>query len=390
MKLRAIRIYMVGLLLIGLTSCGHRREPEVVAPPKTVVTRPLPQAQIPIVPIKKEPVGPHTHKVGLLLPLTGPQADLGKGMLQAAEMALFETGSTSISLLPQDTNLGAQRAAQKAVNEGAEIILGPVFAGEVGTVKSTARGRNINVVSFSTDHSVAGQGAYVLGFLPSQQIEVIATYAKEKGLTKVAAFTPEDQYGRLVDQTLKNLAAKGSIQLMGITHYSRSDLLEGNPGNSRIVEEMTAYKAKGIDAVFIPEGGENLSYLMRLLSPLQPFKILGSGQWDSPETRQIPGLEGGIFASTDTIERHNFESRYRQAYGSTPPRLATLSYDATAMAIALVDKGYTSQNLTYSQGFAGIDGLFRFTPQGLNERGLAVLEVNSSGFKTLSPAASTF
>jgi branched-chain amino acid transport system substrate-binding protein len=388
MNTRALKSFFFGILILGLTSCSHRTEPEVAPPAKPVTPQVKPVKPAPVK--KQEPTGPQTHKVGLLLPLSGPQADLGKGMLQAAELALFETGTTNVTLLPQDTNKGAQVAVQKALDQGAELLLGPLFAADVQAVKPIARGRNISIVSFSTDHTIAGQGAYVLGFLPSQQIQRVASYAKEKGQTKVAAFTPNDQYGRLVDQTLKSLASNGSIQLLGITHYSRGDILEGNPGNAQLLEEMTSYKSKGVDAVIIPEGGENLAHLMRLLSPQKPFTVLGSGQWDASETRSVPGIEGGIFASTDTLERQSFESRFRQAYGHTPPRLATLAYDATALAIALSDKGYTAQNLTFSQGFAGIDGLFRLTPQGLNERGLAVLEVNSSGFKTISPAPSSF
>ena len=122
-----------------------------------------------------------------------------------------------------------------------------------------------------------------------------------------------------------------------------------------------------------------------------PLKILGSGQWDTPETLRVaPHFEGSVFASTQSPERQNFEARFQSTYGYAPPRIATLAYDGTALATALAGKGYTTQNLTYSQGFAGIDGLFRLTPQGLNERSLAILEVTPTEFKNLSPAASSF
>jgi ABC-type branched-subunit amino acid transport system substrate-binding protein len=339
-----------------------------------------------------KPEKPSTHKIGLLLPLSGPHADLGQGMLNAAEMALFETKASTVTLLPQDTAPGAHQAAQKALDEGAELLVGPVFAAEVEAVKPLLQAHHVNLLSFSTDQSVAGQNVFVLGFLPAQQIERVARFAKEKGISKIAALTPDDAYGHLVDQALKRLESRGDIQLVGISHYTRGDLLEGNPGNVRLVEEIEDYKAKGMEALLIPEGGENLGHLMLVLKPHLPLRFLGSGQWDSPDTLQhaLAGLEGALFASTVSRDRQRFESRFQQAYGHIPPRIATLAYDAIALAVTLADKGYTAPHLTFSEGFAGMEGLFRLNTQGLNERGLAVLEVTPSGFTVRSPASESF
>jgi branched-chain amino acid transport system substrate-binding protein len=389
---RVLRFFMWTTLLIGLTSCAHKPSHEEITksipstvPPKVKSAPPLsPSPSLPQV------TEPRVHKIGLLLPLSGPHAALGKGMQNAAEMALFESETSVITLLPKDTAPGAYQAALKALDEGAELLLGPVFSAEVEAIKPLLKDRNVNLVCFSTDQNVAGHGAYVLGFLPYQQVERALGYARSKGLTKIAAFLPEDQYGHLIDQNLRRLEAKGDLQLIGVAYYSKGDLLEGNPGNTRLVEELTNYKVKGLEILFIPEGGENLAHLMHLLSPQLPLKILGSGQWDAAETLRIAGLEGGFFASTDPQERQHFEARFQKAYGTAPPRVATLAYDATALAIALADKGYDTQNLTFSQGFSGIDGIFRLTPQGISERGLAVLEINPSGFRVVSPAPNAF
>lgn len=389
---RGLNFLMWGVLLIGLTSCSQKQAVETtpIPYPSAPKEKPLP----PLVPPKEKPtpVAPVFHKIGLLLPLTGPHEKLGKGMLQAAEMALFEAGSSSVMLLPQDTAQGAHQAALKALDEGAELLLGPIFAAEVEAVKPLLHARNVNLLSFSTDQNVAGNRVFILGFLPSQQIERVMRFAKEKNLTKIAAFTPDDPYGNLLNQTLRRLESQGDIQLLGVTSYTKGDLLEGNPGNARLLEDVELYKTKGLDALVIAEGGENLAHLMLVLKSQLPLKILGSGQWDTPETLQNApaGLEGGLFASTDSQERQNFEARFKEAYGYTPPRIASLAFDATALAVNLGDRGYSLQNLTFSEGFSGVDGLFRLTPEGLNERGLAVFEVHSSGFRTVSPAAQSF
>ncbi len=390
---KTLHFFIWGILLIELTSCGHQNAPEIVVTPSpskpTPKVKPLPaQPRVLPVPVPQEPL---THKIGLLLPLSGPQEHLGKRMVEAAEMALFESGCSSITLLPQDTARGAHQAALKALDEGVELLLGPIFSSEVEVIKPLLNARNISLISFSTDQNVASNRTFILGFLPSQQIEKVVHFAKERGTSKIAALTPDDQYGHLIDQILRRLESQGNIQLLGITHYTKGDILEGNPGNVRLQEEVSAYKAKGLEALLIPEGGENLGYIMNLLSPQMPIKILGTGQWDTPETlRHADVLKDGFFASPDPQERYNFEARFQKIYGYTPPRIATLAYDATALAITLADKGYSLQNLTFSQGFSGIDGLFRLTPQGLNERGLAILEVNSSGFKIISPSPQMF
>jgi branched-chain amino acid transport system substrate-binding protein len=388
---RMLQLFMGGWLILALTSCGQKTpeiQPTVVPPVAT--QKPLPPLVPPSPPPASRPVEPPTHKVGLLLPLSGPQAELGKRMLEAAELALFEGDCATVTLLPQDTAGGAGMAAQKALDQGAELLVGPVFATDVEKVKPLLSKKNINLICFSTDQNVAGGGAYILGLLPSQQIEKILNYAKEKGLTKIVALLPEDSYGGVVDKTLKRLESQGNTQILGIIHYTKGDILEGNPGNTRLIEEITNYKGKGMDALLIPEGGENLGHLIGLLGPLVSVKILGSGQWDTPETLRIKGLEGGMFASTHSQERMNFASRFQKIYGYEPPRLANLAYDAIALGVALADKGYTSQNLCFSQGFGGTEGIFRLTSEGLNERGLAVFEVSPSGFRPLNSAPEAF
>ncbi len=380
------QILMCGMLVV-LVSCGSKQGTEPMTSPQPVKT-PSPEVEQELAPLPEQP---KVHKIGLLLPLSGPHAELGKGMLNASEMALFDTHSSSIILIPQDTNQGANQAVTKAVDQGAELILGPIFAAEVESVQSIAKARQVNLLAFSTDTNVAKDGTYILGLLPSQQIQRIVAFAKEKGLTRIAALTPDDAYGRLIDQTLKDMEIRGDIQLLGTTHYEKGDLLEGNPGNIRITEEVEEYKSQGVQALVIPEGGENLSHIMNLLVNQKPLTILGSGQWDAPQTLQVAHhLKDAYFVSTDPKQRQSFESRFEQAYGYIPPRIATLAYDATALSVALADQGYSKEKLTTSQGFTGIEGLFRLTPQGLNERGYVVLQVTPAGFQSVNIAPQAF
>jgi len=123
-------------------------------------------------------------------------------------------------------------------------------------------------------------------------------------------------------------------------------------------------------------------------------QLLGSGLWDTPEIGGDPALVGGWFASSPPEARQEFERRYNATYGHNPPRLASLGYDAAALA-AVMARGqagepFSQQAILNPSGFTGVDGLFRFTPNGLVQRGLAVLQVEPQGASVVSPAPQSF
>src|SRR5215472_3355268 len=115
-------------------------------------------------------IGNGQVKVALILPLSaGGNAGLaGQAMRNAAEMALGEFNSPNVQLLVKDDagNPDAARAAaQQALDEGAAIALGPLFAQSVSLVGQVTRARNVPVIAFSTDANVASSGVYLLSFL---------------------------------------------------------------------------------------------------------------------------------------------------------------------------------------------------------------------------------
>jgi len=124
------------------------------------------------------------------------------------------------------------------------------------------------------------------------------------------------------------------------------------------------------------------------------MRLIGTGLWDDESLARNPALYGGWFAAPDPALRRDFDRRYLENYGSAPPRLATLAYDATALAAVLSrgtqDNPYSRQRLTNPRGFAGIDGVFRLRPDGLNDRGLAVLEVQSGRARVIDAAPTAF
>jgi len=342
-------------------------------------------------------IGSGQVKVGLILPLSagGNAGTVAQSMKNAAEMALAEFNSPNIQLLLKDdggNSGGAQVAAQQALQEGAEIIIGPLFAHSVGAVGALARQRGVPVIAFSTDASVAARGVYLLSFLPESDVDRIVDYAVARGKRSFAAMLSEGAYGNVVEAELKQAVARKGARIVAAERYRLDP--NGMQGPARLV----AQAARGADAVFIPEGSEVVPSVVQALSAagldLKRVQLLGTGLWDDPRIFAEAALQGGWYAAPDGAGFRNFSTRYRGRYGQDPVRTATLAYDAVALVAALVKtqgpQRFSEQVLTNPSGFAGIDGLFRFRTDGSNQRGLAVMRVTPSGGQIISPPPRVF
>ena len=336
-------------------------------------------------------------RVALLLPLTGKNGEMGQSMLKAAQMALFDVGSANFELVPRDTKGtpdGAGAAAQAAVADHDQLILGPVFAEDLKAVRPIASSANIPVVAFTTDWKQAGNDTYIMGFLPFAQVTRIAQFAQSKGFDHIGVFAPTTEYCDVVLSTLQ----RSGVNVAKVGRYSPQQ-----PDLSAIVTDYVSQSKAGdglaFNALLLPVGGEGLKSLMSTFDmqgvKSKSVKLLGTGLWDDASLTHDPAVFGGWFAAPDPSLRKDFEKRYADNYGSAPPRLASLAYDATALSAVLARTGtpghvYTRDIMTNPRGFAGIDGVFRFRSDGLSERGLAVLEIQSGRDVVVDPAPTAF
>jgi hypothetical protein len=337
-------------------------------------------------------------KVALILPLSAPgNAGLaGQAMRNAAEMALAEFNSPNIQLLVKDdagSADGARVAAQQALDEGAEIILGPLFAQSVGVVGQVARTRNVPVIAFSTDTNVASHGVYLLSFLPESDVARIVQYATSAGKRSYAALIPDNPYGTVVEAAFKQDVARRGDRVVAIERYPHDKVAMAGPIKNVAAAAMHA------DALFIPDGGDVVPDVVAALVAdgvnTKRIQLLGTGLWgDDPRISSTPTLDGAWYAAPEAAGYRNFSARYVARFKQQPVRTATLAYDAVALIAALVKtqgpRRFATEVLTNPSGFSGIDGLFRFRPDGTNERGLAVFKVTRSGAQTISPAPHSF
>jgi branched-chain amino acid transport system substrate-binding protein len=389
---------------VGPAPVGTPQPPYAGPKPPAIATRPLPAP------------GGEAIKVALLLPLSGPNTELGKAMLDAAQLALFTTAGDKLTLMPRDTAgtaAGAADAARSAIADGAKLILGPLTADEVVAVKPIAQAAGVNVIAFATIAQVAGGNVFLMGFLPRQEVQREVSFGHTQGLKRFAALAPNSPYGHLIGDSLQDIASAAGASVSRVEYFDprSGDITASIKRLAPTVAAATAPSpdmgpapdqpaAAGLpfDALLLPEGGDQLKQIAAQLRTAgidsTQVRFLGSGLWDDASIVGDPNLAGGWFAASPPDVRRQFETRFQDKFGHPPPRLASLGFDAAALAAALA-KGngkdpFSQQAILNPSGFTGVDGLFRFTPQGLVQRGLAVLEVDPGSDKVVSPAPQSF
>jgi len=351
----------------------------------------------PVAPQPQATIGTGQIRVALILPLSAPgnAGIAAQSMKNAAQMALDEFKNPNIQLLVKDdagNPQSAQAAAQQALSEGAEIVVGPLFAQAVSAVGSVARPRNVPVIAFSTDASVAGPGVYLLSFLPETDVKRIVDYQISRGKRSFAALLPDNAYGSVVQAAFQQEVSRRGGRVLAIEKYPLDPTKLAEPAH------RVAQVAHRVDSIFIPDNGETVTKVVAALAAdrvnLRRAQLLGTGLWDDQTVFADRRMQGGLYAAPDSGGFRNFSARYRARFGQNPVRTATLAYDAVALIAALVKtqgaQRFSTQILTNASGFAGIDGIFRFNRNGTNDRGLAVLRVTASGGQVVSPAPRTF
>ncbi len=397
------RFCVIAALVASLAGCETAPEaPKPVvaptAPTSTVVTtpssNPLSADDPSFVRLSNIPAGKTPVRVGLLLPFSNGSAQtraLAMSMMKAAQLALFDAGNANIILVSADegsTPDSAANGARSLLAQGAEVIVGPLFSASVAAVAPIAHNRAVPVISFSTDHTVAGNGVYLLSFQPENEIRRIVSYAVSQGHKNLAALVPATSYGQHITDAMNAEAVADGAQVV--------DVEKLEPASQ--AEALHKIGASNADAVLIAAGGNTLRELGPTLADnglnTAKVKMLGSGLWDDPANNSETSLEGGWFAAPAPDAGSAFATKYKAAFNTTPPQLATLAYDAVSL-VALLSSGpayhrFTDAALTDPNGFAGIDGIFRFNADGTSERGLAVLGVAPDGFQVVDPAPRTF
>lgn len=432
---------------------GDGRRPTTITPsgprePATVAREPLPPLGAGVgdqkaADQKTAPAyDPNRVRVAILLPLTGALGKVGTSMLQSAQMAVFDVADGNFDLLPYDTKGQpdvAEKAGRRAIDEGASLLIGPLLAASVRAVTPVAQAADVPVLSLSNDRKVAKPRVYVLGVAPEAEVQRVIEFAVEHGRKRLIVIGPNDAYGKTVVEAVRKAGEQRAFTLEKVELYdpnssdftavleratqpktppsptpaptasapSSTTAATGAPLPRPVLAGGAAAStptpggtplAPVADALLIADGGNRLKAISAVLAAkpqlVAGMQLLGTGAWDDASLRSEPGLLGAYYAAPDPVFREGFEARYRTLFGADPQRLATIAYDATALAATIArgetGRPFTEAKLTDANGFLGRDGLFRLQANGVADRRLAVLRIDPGYVTVVSEGQRSF
>ncbi len=338
--------------------------------------------------------------VALLVPGGGSANDevLARSLANAARQAIADLGGAAqIDLRVYQTGGSpgtAQAMAIRAVDEGAAIILGPVYAQEANAVGVAVAPRGVSVLSFSNNPDIAGGNVFILGPTFANTASRLARHAVRNGAGRIAVAydrTPAGEIGRAAIEAGVR-GAGGSVVTSQGYEFSQNGIVSAAP----VI--VSAAKANGATGLFLTaDSAGALPLITQLLSenglPPATTRYIGLTRWDIPAaTLALPGVQGGWFALPDPGLYAQYQTRYQAAYGEAPHPISGLAYDGIAAIGALVRNGrdLSPGSLTQGAGFAGVTGIFRLRADGTNERGLAIAQVQNSQVVVIDPAPRSF
>ncbi|MEH3157993.1 MAG: penicillin-binding protein activator [Sphingomonas taxi] len=373
----------------ALAACSTVVPRGPVAAPDRPATRPQPTRPEPVE--AGLPRDTQRNRVALLVPLSGSNAGVGRSIANATMLAVLDTGTDKVRITNYDTATGAAAAAQRAIAEGAQLILGPLLSDDVRAVAPIAKAAGVPVLSFSNDVSVAGNGVYLMGYVPAQSIDRVVQYARSRGVTSFAGLIPNGLYGeRASTAFLRSVEGVGG-EVVSLQTYGR---VAG--GVAGAVTRLNAKAPYG--AVLVADGGATAAVAAPLVKRGSgaSTRMLGTELWNSETGLAArPALNGAWFASVGNGLYRQYAAKYRARYNAGPYRLSSLGYDAVLLTVRIardwpVGRAFPEGRLRDADGFAGIDGAFRFGRDGIAERALEVQEIQGGTTVTVSPAPTGF
>jgi len=336
-------------------------------------------------------------RIALLLPLSGRSAAIGQSMQQAAELALFDAGAKDLALAAYDsgeTGDATIQAYNKARTEGVALILGPLFGASASALGPQRRTDRVNIIAFSNDESVAQPGLWVMGIAAPPQVRRVVDYSVSTGIRRFAVLAPRTTYGDQMTRTLQSQVTIRGGTVIATEVYDEGSDVRG--AAQRIAD--AAKVGDGKVAVLVPVAPPQVTTALAALAGTgldsRQVQLIGTGVWDVPNIGSEAMLRGAWYAAPDPARRADFERKYVATYGRPPHRLATLAYDAVSLAAQLARArpggDFSAEALSNPNGWSGVDGVFRFLPDGRTERALAVIEVQGDRGTVVAPAPTTF
>jgi len=331
------------------------------------------------------------HRVALLVPMSGTNAEVGQSIANATTMALLDTGAQNLRITTYDTSAGAGAAASRAINDGNRLILGPLQRDNVGAVLAQARPSDIPLITFSNDTTVARSDVFVMGHIPEQSVERTINFAIDQGASRFAILAPRGDYGNRTTAAAERAILARGAAVADVQRYDR-----GNTSIISAAERLT--ESGGFDTVLIADSARLAAMAAPHLKDAGDTlpSIIGTELWSRQDGLLSAGaMRGAWFAAVPDDRYRQFANSYESRFGEQPFRIATLGYDAVLLTLRLTRDWTPGTDLPAGLllnegGFLGLDGPIRFQSNGLGERAMEVRQVGNGAFTVVDPAPTGF
>ncbi len=359
----------------------------------------------------------------LMLPLSGKHYQIGKSLLNSAQLAVEKKNNKKIIFTIIDTGDDEQLLSQlySVLENDIDIIIGPVFSDKVNQVREVTKNKDIPIVTFSNNSKIQDNRLYVFGLKLEDELKELLTYSIKRNLKKYAVLVPRNEFGSRVEKEIKQFQSKNNLSTFNFTFYNPNspDFYDVSKDVSNFEERKANLekKIKQLEKENSEKAKEELKKLKKLdtygelnfealiifaqnfqevsnFSSILPYydvdpkkiQYIGSSLWAKNLSLKEPGLDNGYFAALDIDNRRKFEDMYLEIFNSKPHSLAALSYDIVGLISNLhQDKNnFTIETLHNSNGFIGINGWFKMTSNGNVSRQPKIYKIKNQKFSLLN------
>ncbi|MEC8100073.1 MAG: penicillin-binding protein activator [Pseudomonadota bacterium] len=359
-------------------------------------------------------------KVGVMLPLSGEHSEIGNLILNAIEMAVFQTEKNNLELHIKDTEAKSDKAKKvlsELIDQGVKVIIGPLFSKSLAAIQSEVSNNNISIFALTNNINLRNKGIWIFGVDPQAQTEKVLRYALEKGSKNIAALLPQNAYGLLLFDTITSFTKSNLMKIKKIEFYNFSVESQRKTAQ-KISEGFEDYKLyldkikeqdneidrdnellfmeKPFDSVFIAAAGQNLTVLSSQLqyNNVDPkiVQYLGISSWEDSSILSEPALEGGVFVTTSEMYQKKIKLIYKNSFSKEMPKISMIAYDIVALLGSLnyLEGNFNIQDLVNDEGYIGLRGLFRLKKNGVVERSFQLKKIKNKKFTILEKANSQF
>ena len=354
-------------------------------------------------------------KIGVLAPLSGEDASLGKQILNSIRMALIDIKNNNIEIYPKDTRSDPDatlRSALEFEKMGISLVIGPVFHKNLLFLDKV---KNITFLSLTNKTLDLHKNIISSGINSSSQLNTIKKFLEKSEIKKTIFLIPNLNYDSEIKKGIKESKIKFfkqynydidptklTKQIEKITNYEKrkQNLLDeisrveksDDPNKEKIIKNLekkyTLGKVK-FDSVIIADFDESFksvvtSLLYTDVSPKNKF-IITLNQWFDESLLKEKNLQPIYYPSINKQNLDNFTNKFFKKFNYKPNYLSLLSYDLIGLIYYLSLKNETleiSKSFKTQNTFKGKIGVFEIKDNKINHQ-LNFYEINDGKLKEI-------